>query len=152
MNAWTNYTSEEYQPVICDGNNAMNGFGSTGKYSDNIRMKCASSPNPNFWARSSSWSIYISDDGANYAGCAPGQFITGFACRGAYCDDVAVQCTQMLSLPSWSAVNCHWVGPFSEENGTSNLFGTGWFAKSVRCTGKYCDNMEFEVCYANGGY
>lgn len=143
---WTRYTTDGSPPIECSGNGLMNGFGSVGKYSDDIHIRCSASPNPRMVRGESTWSKYFSEEGFNSQFCRPGWFITGIACTGDYCDNISIRCTHMVSEPYASPPQCHWTGAFSEEQGPMNDFGQGWYARAARCTGKYCDSIEFDVC------
>ncbi len=75
--------------------------------------------------------------------------IAGFACRGKYCDNVSLFCAALQGVRS---SNCSTTRRVSEEGGGRLSFflgdkaGQKFGAKAMRCTGRYCDNKEFEVC------
>lgn len=69
--------------------------------------------------------------------------MTGLGCRGRYCDDVSLLCTQFRNV---NERDCHWTGWISEEGGGKLRFGSGYFARGLDCRGSYCDNKRFYVC------
>ena len=70
--------------------------------------------------------------------------MTGIACSGSYCDNVAIQCTNIQYTTKGA---CQWTPFFSEETGYQYL-PAGYYAAGLRCNGGYCDNMSVLACQA----
>jgi len=148
--AWTSWTSEEYPPIGCNGNNTLvNKAKCRGSKCDDIQWYCEHSNG----VRGSGqyWTGYFSEEGASYGGnsrtCLPGYWVTGLSCTGNYCDNIALQCTQMNNI-SWSASSCYWTSWFSEEYGGLQTFPGYYYAVGAKCSGSNCDNMSYYVCAA----
>jgi hypothetical protein len=169
---WTPYISEENGAATCDDwDEAARGFGCSGKYCDNARLLCDTLPfeawpdtNNRYWTRYfseehdaySEWSSagWYPWSNENYEVChassaTPG-LVTGIDCSGSYCDNLSLECTQIVQLvygvPHWLGVtNCSWSGWYSEEQGSVD-FGWNRFITGVECQGSYCDNKRFHVC------
>jgi len=136
---WTDWTSEEYPPITCDGASLMAAMQCSGGYCDNLSAYCS----PTGGARGGSyWTSYFSEEGTSWRTCPGGYWVTGISCQGWWCDNVALQCTYIGYL---AQRNCHWTGWFSEEYGGYLSFGGG-YATGAACSGAYCDNMSYYVC------
>jgi hypothetical protein len=137
---FTSFTSEEYQPVVCDPGSGVSGALCSGWYCDNIALHCK----PTGWTGGATyWTSYFSEEPKNSGGCAWGYWMSGVACNGWYCDNISLQCTMLYgSYPK----NCHWTGWMSEEAGGFLGFPTGYYARGVECNGWYCDNKRYYIC------
>jgi hypothetical protein len=144
---WTGPGSEEDPPRACTTGTALNGFKCTGRYCDNVNLKCAPLPT-NSAASSRKWQGYFSEEGTSTQLCQFGAhhprrgYITGMACKGAYCDNISLECTNF----NIEFHDCHWTGWVSEEAGGELLFPQGYLAAGAECSGGYCDNMRFLIC------
>jgi hypothetical protein len=140
---WTGYTSEENPPLHCPPGEAVQGFDCRGDYCDNVALYCTSTGRS---LGSQTVMPYFSEEGegaADEGHCVGGDmWMTGVACRGGYCDDLAMTCTQMIG--SWTGL-CWWSGWHSEEQG-SFYAPYGHFVKGIECNGDYCDNKRFYYC------
>jgi hypothetical protein len=169
---WTPWISEENGVATCDDfEEAARGFGCSGKYCDNVQLLCDVLPFGAFPdTENRYWTGYFSEehdqystwysggwypwDNENYEVCygwdtTPG-LVTGIDCSGSYCDNIRLECTQIVQLvygvPYWLGVtNCSWSGWYSEEQGSVD-FGWNRFITGVECQGSYCDNKRFYVC------
>jgi hypothetical protein len=134
---WTSPVSEESAvPAYCPNGHAMTGVQCTGRYCDNVAMRCdttARTPT-RVW-----WTGWFSDENTTSATC-PGGLVTGVQCSGRYCDNVRLEC---MSYAGASPYGCTWTGGVSEEQ-PATYFGK--FVAGARCSGDYCDSLSFLVC------
>lgn len=138
-NNWTPETSEENghnSPAICP-NTLASGLKCTGRYCDNVSLKCSEANS----YQSGDWSPSFSEENDGYS-CPQGQYVQGLRCEGRYCDSVSVQCAKA----DIKETSCDWRPGISEENGGTYDFGKGNYLKGLRCRGKYCDSLESLVC------
>jgi hypothetical protein len=148
--------SEETPPTSC-GNKLVTGIKCTGKYCDNIAPICGSSVHEIYDIR---WSGFVSEEGSAVASCNVSNpyergdwpdgepaFITGFSCKGKYCDNVALECVALRDAfpASLGGKSCMWTGWVSEETPTLR-FKKNFAAIRMSCKGKYCDNKRFLIC------
>jgi len=141
---WSSSVSEETNPAYCGKQYMMGGVYFSGSYSDNTQLYCVnrSAQNTATGSRTSSWTTWFSDESPNSRQCPSDTWLSGMRCRGSYCDDVQLLCTQFVGK---TGSNCSWTSAYSDESGVKQ-FPSGYFAKGARCTGSYCDNMSFYVC------
>jgi hypothetical protein len=143
LRAWTAYTSEEFPPLECPNGQAVQGIDCTGSYCDNLALYCAYTSRASGW---STWVPYFSEEGAGTADeghCVnTDMWLTGINCRGDYCDDLTMRCTQMIG--SWTGT-CWWSGWYSEEQAPFYASGDT-FIKGIECDGDYCDNRRYYYC------
>ena len=140
-------TSEEYPPVACDPGAFISAVTCTGRYCDNIKIECARLPGVALGK--GVWTKFVSAE-AGEAKCPDKHLIAGLACNGRYCDNVSLQCVEVTNA---RMNNCHYSAKVSEEQGML-YFGQGIIdkagqhiaARAIRCSGRYCDNLEFDVC------
>lgn len=174
---WTGWVSEESGgPVAgCSAwTEAAVGFGCSGSYCDNVRLLCETLPfgakvnqATDYWSgwfseehdgygtyHSEGWYRYEDE---NYHVChsydnQPG-VVTGIRCSGSYCDNISVECSQLIvqrggilgpTLPV-GVTNCAWTGWYSEEQGSVD-FGDNRYITGVECAGSRCDDKRFYVC------
>jgi hypothetical protein len=144
--------SEETPPAICNPGSFISGIRCTGGYCDNIRIFCTRISDAAIGR--GSWMAWVSEEQGRRE-CPPNHLIAGLACRGGYCDNISLYCVEVTNM---SAVNCRNSRFVSEEQGGSLSFLEGegtnptgriLFAKSMRCSGRYCDNKSFNVCEIN---
>jgi hypothetical protein len=150
VSAFGQITSDELAPVSC-GNRLVAGITCTGRYCDNIKAICGGPAHQIYQMK---WMPFVSEEGNAVTTCAlpaffgkadPGTgFVTGFACKGSYCDNVSLQCVSLRD--AYPDVNrCRWTGWISDETGTV-LFPPDNGATKMECSGRYCDNMRFWLC------
>lgn len=145
--------SEETPPKSC-GAQLLDGITCSGRYCDNIGLKCGPRVyNVYNWQ----WTRHVSEESGGRMNCnvrnpfdqvdAPAgepAFITGISCNGSYCDNVSLECVALRGhFPSYSG--CDWTESVSEERGTLN-FPAGRYAVAMKCRGSYCDNKSFLLC------
>ena len=146
--SWTGPGSEEDPPRACPTGTALNGFNCTGRYCDNVNLKCAPVPT-NSTASNRRWTAYFSEEGDGTQLCVrpehgvPNGYTTGMACKGAYCDNISLECTAFNNIEFH---DCHWTGFVSEESGGYLEFPQGYLAIGAQCRGRYCDDKRFRVC------
>ena len=93
------------------------------------------------------WTNYVSDGWSPEECRESDALVTGFKCRGSFCDDVRLRCKN----PSTSKEHTYsyWTNKFSEESGdvkcAKNHFVTG-----VACAGHFCDNLSMRCTYKPG--
>ena len=139
--------SEEDPPAVCDSGSFVTGIQCTGKYCDNIKISCSRFPDADLG--STEWTPWISEEkGTRH--CSTNRYIAGLACKGKYCDNLSLYCVE---LKNYRAFSCFDTRTISEEGGGSLSFlegvdkaGQRMVAKSIRCSGGYCDNKKFTVC------
>src|SRR5512147_2504911 len=137
---WLGPVSEEFIPLVCPLGVLPTAVRCTRGFCDNIYLGCFAGP---FAVSQRTWQNFISEESPNnFRYCYPA-FITGVACKGSYCDNVTVECSNLSALGA--PTNCFWTGFFSEEQGQLT-FPTGYYPTGVQCSGGYCDNMSFYVC------
>lgn len=143
LRSWTAYTSEEYPPLECPNGQAVQGIDCTGGYCDNMALYCEYTGRVSGY---STWVPYFSEEGSGTADeghCVGGDmWFSGINCKGGYCDDLTLRCTQLIG--SWSGT-CWWSGWYSEEQAPFYASG-GAFIKGIECDGGYCDNMRYRYC------
>jgi hypothetical protein len=143
LRTWTVYTSDEHPPLECPVGQALQGMDCTGSYCDNVALYCAYTGR---MGSRSTWLPYFSEEGSGTADeghCVSGDmWLTGVNCRGKYCDDLTMRCTQMVG--SWTGT-CWWSGWYSEEDAPFYASG-GTFIKGIECEGDHCDNKRYRYC------
>ncbi len=144
--------SEETPPTSC-GNKLVAGITCTGQYCDNITPICGTTSHQ---VHDIQWSGFVSEEGAATAECVmpPGvpskaelapAFITGFSCKGSYCDNIALECVALKDAVPAMEQKCHWTSWISEEQRTLR-FPPEFGAIRMQCRGRYCDDKRFFVC------
>jgi hypothetical protein len=143
--------SEETPPAICDPGAFISGIRCTGGWCDNIQISCARFRNAILGR--GSWMPWVSEEGGGRRECPPNHLIAGLTCRGSNCDNISLYCVEVTNMRADSCRDTRFV---SEEGGGSLSFlegidvaGQMLFARSMRCTGRFCDNMSFNVCEIN---
>jgi len=152
--AWQPAVSEESaRPASCP-NSPVDQIHCTGKYCDDIAIHCSDAMYLN--KISSRWLPAVSEEDRGVY-CSVGEVITGVSCSGKYCDNVSVECSVFDRLlqrytPAYPDGTGELVpiqyGPnkISEEYAGGILeFAPGYYPFSLKCSGKYCDNL---VLYA----
>ena len=89
------------------------------------------------------WSPFLSEESPNTSICPYGGFITGLACQGHYCDNIAVECSPLVNRRRMAP--CYWTEWLSEEGGEL-FFPAGDYAAGLACRVRYGDNVAFYVC------
>src|SRR5262245_38786767 len=137
--------SEETPPATCNPGSFVSGIRCTGSYCDNVAISCT--PFRGAALGQANWTPWVSEEqGRRW--CPQNHLIAGLACRGRYCDDLSLYCVEVTNM---RAVNCSDTREVSEEQGGtlsffSDVAGQMVFARSMRCSGSYCDNKSFNVC------
>ena len=143
---WMGWTSEEFQPLVCGAGRLVRGFDCFGSYCDQVSIDCIPSGAQH---GESHWTSYFSEEGSGAADerhCPWGEFVTGVACSGSYCDELSLRCTEAIGTGFSS---CQWSGWYSEEQGPFQT-PSGRFIKGVECSGSYCDNKRYRHCIMTG--
>jgi hypothetical protein len=148
--------SEETPPATC-GNRLVAGITCTGRYCDNIEAICGPGRRELYDIR---WSKFVSEEGDAVAQCnvpnpfergdwpaGEPSFISGFSCKGKYCDNVALECVALKDAfpATLGGPSCQWTSWVSEETPTLR-FPPGFGAISMACRGDYCDDKRFLIC------
>lgn len=142
---WTPPFSDEGGEGSCNG--LVKGFHCTDRYCDNLKLECATGWDVD--SQSGQWTHWFTD-GSPSTGlwspstglCPQDKFVTKMQCRNRYCDDVRIFCAK---VPNSVHSNCRWRDWQSDESGPKS-FPEGSFMKGARCSGSFCDNMQFYVC------
>lgn len=135
---WTAYTSDNKPPVTCATGSMVTGFQCLGRYCDDVRLKCQ--PQTGHTLTTRTWSSYFSEEGTNYRTCT--DFMTGIAATGNYSDNLSIECTTSTTR---SPRSCVWSAYFSEEDPAFEA-PSGYFIRSLQCSGSNCDRMRAEYC------
>lgn len=142
LRVWSGYTSEEFPPLMCNNGQLVRGFDCQGRYCDNVSIDCYASGAA---YGSSSWTSFFSEEGSGTADeriCAWGEFVTGIACNGRYCDNLSLLCTEAIGR---GIADCQWSGWYSEESGPFQALA-GRYIVGVECNGSYCDDKRYRHC------
>ncbi|MEM7050177.1 MAG: hypothetical protein AAF604_10970 [Acidobacteriota bacterium] len=149
--------SEENPPSTC-GKNLLAGITCSGRYCDNLALRCGSRSYDLYdieWSRR-----FVSEEGEGTASCHVSNpfergdlphgepaFITGLACNGRYCDNLALECVALRdAFPrSYGGRDCRWT-PWVSEETPSVRFPSNHGAIRMQCRGRYCDDKRFFVC------
>lgn len=138
---WTGWTSEEYEPEVCDFDKFQSGFKCSGSYCDSVRLECH---NPGIsQITNRRWLAQISEEGGGTRFCPWGEFSTGISTSGKYSDNISLECADAPGV-SWN--DCEWTSWVSEEGGGTLLLPPGYYSVGVQCNGSYCDNKRFFMC------
>jgi hypothetical protein len=140
---WTAYTSEEYPALSCPNGYAVQGVDCDGSFCDNIALYCAFTG----WdTGATKWLPYFSEEGSGSAdeGRCVGDdvWMTGLGCKGGFCDQISMQCTQMLGSSTGA---CAWTGWRSEEQ-APYYAPVGDYIKAIECDGPFCDRKRYRHC------
>lgn len=143
---WTPYTSEEDPPIACPTGALVGGARCTGRYCDNIALRCVLEAAP--WSDGPFSRPFISDEAPTTSYCDRGEWMIGARCRGRYCDEMSMQCERIDAPPfhSGDGYNCEWTRWFSEELAGGFSWTAGKYARGMQCRGSYCDDVRFYVC------
>lgn len=143
LNDWTSYTSEEYPALSCADGQAVRGVDCAGHFCDNIALYCAFT---GWTSGTTKWLSYFSEEGSGGAdeGRCPDDdvWMTGINCKGGFCDNISMQCTQMLGTSTGA---CTWSGWHSEEQAPFYA-PMDSYIKGIECAGPFCDNKRYRYC------
>ena len=142
-------TTDGDPPVICAPGALVEAMLCEGSFCDDITIRCTASPREvrrTFWTRF----VYHAGSG-DTAVCGtpvagPRGFMSGIACEGDWCDNVAMQCTELeLFEPDFDdCVRTDW---FSEEEGLQTWASPFHFPVSLRCWRRdHCDKKIINAC------
>ncbi|WP_299860673.1 hypothetical protein [uncultured Hoeflea sp.] len=141
-------TSDGRPPIICPHGALANGLLCSGSYCDDITMRC--SPNVRD-VRRIFWTPFVHRaPGSGVAICSTefggtSGFVSGVACEGDWCDNVALQCTELdLFEPDFSS--CFSSSWFSEEQDWQAPPTPFHFIVSMRCKDTHCDLKRMRSC------
>lgn len=152
--------SEETPPATC-GNRLVTGITCDGRYCDKLTPSCGGTIHDIYDIR---WTAFVSEEGSAVASCnvpnpfergewpaGEPAFITGLACNGSYCDNVALECVALRDAfpESLGGRSCRWTSWVSEDT-PSLRFPSGFGAIRMECDGRCCDNKRFFVCPVRG--
>lgn len=150
---WGNRFSEENQPFECRPQYLAAGMQCSGKYCDTIRLLCLESFDD---YSNSTWSPFISEETQgrriNEFVCDDGDWVTGFACDGSYCNNLSVRCTRAsYKGETVKSKSCAWgnlVNPDLPTHYLNNQDPKGLkrYIRGVRCYGSFCRTKKFFEC------
>lgn|SRR5262245_35895254 len=137
-------TSEEYPPITVRSGWLIGGFRCISSYCDYIGIGSENIYVPYaWWIGDNYWTPYFSEEKPwNARECADGHWMTGISCKGSYCDDISLQCTEVFNMRRGT---CNWGPQFSEEDQYYIIPG-GSYAVGIACFGSYCDNKSVKYC------
>ncbi|MBZ0218173.1 MAG: hypothetical protein K8F25_16575 [Fimbriimonadaceae bacterium] len=142
-------TTDGRPPIICRNGALVSGLLCEGSYCDDITMRCDRNIRE---VRRHFWTRFVHRPGTGgLALCAtrfgPTKgFMSGIACEGDWCDNIALQCTELeLFEPDWdTCVTSDW---FSEEEGQQTWPSPFHFPVSVECEySNHCDRKKVRSC------
>ena len=142
---WTQYFSEEQgsgkAAAHCAG--GVDGLKCQGSYCDKVSLHCKAGLVSTDSGQGAPLPFISEESGRNTALCEGNRTVTGMACKGGNCDDIAVYC----SATNLEFKNCKWLGyKISEESSYNQYLDGSKFVRGMRCSGKRCDNKEMYVC------
>jgi hypothetical protein len=137
---WHGWFSEESPTEYCQDGYLIGAMRFTGRYSDNLDMLCVFKGHHSLVVEQLS---QFSEEGQNWRICSGNNFVTQIKCKGSYCDNLNLGCSQMENIRKG---NCYWTD-FYSDNDTVYL-GAGYYVAGIKCTGSYCDNMSLYACKA----
>jgi hypothetical protein len=85
------------------------------------------------------WLPAVSEESARPASCAHAP-IDQVQCRGDYCDDIAIHCSDAMHL---NKISSRWLPGVSEEDGVAKC-APGEVVSGISCAGKWCDVVSVE--------
>ncbi|MHA6327220.1 hypothetical protein [Roseivivax sp. CAU 1753] len=143
---WGKWVSTEHSEICYGG---ITGFNTKGHYGSHHKQRC----DPTAIVDSEwGWKDHINDrQGQQEIICTEG-LITRFACNGDYCSYVRVSCgynkdgaDNALYDHRWLPVKQTKEGPNSLVNFSENNDGVKTVLVGLRCSGSWCDTLEFYV-------
>lgn len=145
-------TTDGRPPIICAHGALVTGMLCEGSYCDDVTLRCGANVRE---VRSTYWTNFVHrPGGAGRATCGDRfsssgvrGFMSGIACEGDWCDNVALQCTELeLFEPDWTT--CHFSGWFSEEerHGWQTWPSPFHFVVALTCRGAHCDEKRLQTC------
>lgn len=142
----TTSTSDEFAsmtPAICPKSSIASGLNCQGRYCDNISLTC--SGDYRHLDGLESWTHYFSEESLTVSNsniCPDNKFLSGIRCRGRYCDELSLRCSNFLGAIRGT---CHWSDWFSEEDESINA-PLGSYIAGIECRGSYCDDKRAYFC------
>jgi hypothetical protein len=140
---WTAYTSEEHPALSCPAGQVVRGIDCEGSFCDNIALYCAAT---GLASGATKWLPYFSEEGSggtDEGRCASDDtWMTGIHCKGGFCDQLSIQCTQMLESSTGACVWSHW---HSEEQAPF-VAPAGYYLDGIECDGPFCDEKRYHHC------
>ena len=145
-------TTDGRPPIICRHGALTTGLLCEGSFCDDVSMRCGPTVRE---VRATRWTPFVHRPGSvGVAGCASrfglnNGFMSGIACEGDWCDNVAIQCTELeLFVPDFDT--CRWGPWFSEEDehgGWQTWPSPFHFPIALECHYKdHCDLKRVRTC------
>jgi hypothetical protein len=167
QNQWLSVSDEQGSAgKSCGYGYAVTAAYCTGRYCDNNNLLC-NRPQWNYqWVNYASGSLTTAFTSDEYyssqpwrAVCPTGYVMVGMSANGPYSDNIRTFCQKLdlsgITLPTTgSGWPCYWtnvfLSPISEEgmpfawaSGNGLGIGTALGLSGFRCSGSYCDNMQY---------
>lgn len=156
------WTSDGYTPATCGSTDVVNYIRCTGSYCDNMHTACGPQYRTNWgwgwppvpWGPipvtygGSYWTDYFSEENYGYGACLPGYVVTGLSCYGSHCDNLSLQCTQLIGM---TLGQCRYTRWYSEEGPSVDVEDPSWPIVAMWCDGDYCDDFMLMKCEAFEG-
>lgn len=135
--SWTSYFSEEGTGYkTCSSGYSVRGIQCSGDYCDNIRLYCSNSTFPSLTTSDYYWTDFASEE-EGWVECDYGYVVTGVACDGDYCDDIALRCTAV----KYSYLNDDYTGGRVSDETSASYATTYYRIDGFTITGDYGDNL-----------
>jgi hypothetical protein len=138
----------------CSGAHLAKGLACFGSYCDKRSVRCCrftwdygtSTRAAEADMRLIRWSSWISEEPGRFEFASTEGFVQDLQCRGDHCDDTSLR---IVSHPrAANSGRCYWTRSFSEERPNSEMCRQGAFVAGLRCSGRYCDNLQLYCCDA----
>ncbi|MEZ4732599.1 MAG: hypothetical protein R3E79_36310 [Caldilineaceae bacterium] len=153
---WIAAISEETgRPALCPVGYAVDGMQCTGRYCDNVALRCrqyTATPESYEYIYKSGWlseerprNIFPSDSELPAT-----WYVIGLECSGRYCDNVRLWLKKSSHITN--SGTCWYGRWFSEEKLGFDLGSieaqSGIYVAGLQCSGRYCDNKSLYYCRA----
>ncbi|MEM7299577.1 MAG: hypothetical protein AAF468_00715 [Pseudomonadota bacterium] len=141
-------TSDGRPPIICNQGALTTGLLCEGDFCDDISMRCTSFSRE---VRRTYWTNFVKTRFGTTAFCSMRGsenrgFMSGIACEGDWCDNVALQCTELqLFEPDFR--RCVWSRSFSDEDDWQSWVSPFYYVVALDCSSdRHCDNKRVRMC------
>jgi hypothetical protein len=92
------------------------------------------------------WQQWFSEEPPNNYSDSQNGFVKGLNCKGDNCDYMSLR---IVTTPAATNIGqCYWSRSFSEERPNSGTCDKSEFVAGMRCSGRYCDNIQLHCCRA----
>jgi hypothetical protein len=94
------------------------------------------------------WTAWHSEETPGVATCSPDSVATGFRCRGAFCDEVKLECHD---YGTWIGTSGGvWSDWFESGSKVRHTCPAHTKITAIDCRGSYCDDIRIQCSFAGG--